>query len=312
MVMQEREIAVLIEQGDRRRRARDWAGAIGLYKRALSLDPEHAQAHAALALGLLGARRLHGATIEIELALAFDGDDAFCNYAAAAVRRAERKLDDAWQHCAIALQHDDSDADTRVLGAAIRMLRNERSAARALLDEALAIAPDHVDALATLARLELGDGRIAEAKQAIERALRADPTDVEAHVVAGYIDLRSSDVDDAEQHARFALAADAGSRDSLELWTAIKARRSFVLGLWWRFNAFVSLRSERAQIGIMIGSFFVVRLAIIVAGGLGFEDLEDALAKAWLGFCAYTWVAPGLFRRMLQRELGSVVLREDY
>ena len=42
------------------------------------------------------------------------------------------------------------------------------------------------------------------------------------------------------------------------------------------------------------------------------EDAEEWLGKLWLGFCAYTWVAPSIFEWLLKRELGSVELREDY
>lgn len=228
------------------------------------------------------------------------------------MRRAERKLDAAWEHVNVALQDDSNDADTFVLAASIRSLQGQPDAARALLGEALARDPDHVGARTELARLELDRGNTAEAQHHIDHALVADPSDLDAHVVAGYLALRRGDAADAEKHAQFALGEDAADRGALELWTAIKAHRSLWLGLWWRFNAFVSLRSERAQLGILIGSFLVVRLAIILAGAAGLENLELWLSRIWLGFCAYTWFAPAIFRRMLGRELSSVVLRDDY
>ena len=113
----------------------------------------------------------------------------------------------------------------------------------------------------------------------IEEALSENPADVEAHVVAGFIALARSRIDEAEQHARFALQHDASDRDALRLWTAIKARRNVLLGVWWRWNMFVGLRSERSQIGILIGSFVVVRIAIILLGAYGYEDAEILLRK---------------------------------
>jgi tetratricopeptide (TPR) repeat protein len=310
--MESRQVAALIEQADRARRAHNWSSAIDLLKRALAIDPEHDGAHASLALALLGARRLHGAIIEIDLALGFGPNNPFCHYAAAAVRRAERKLDDAWRHCLVAMQDSDDDIDVRVLGAAIKSLQNDRAAARSLLAEALAIDADNVDVLSSLARLELNDGNTAEAHRRIEQALVADPSDVDAHIIAGYVALARNNVDEAEEHARFALNQDAGERDALGLWTAVKARRNLVLGLWWRWNVFIGLRSERATIGILLGSFVVVRLAIILLGAGGYEDAEILLRKIWLGFCGYTWFAPEIFNWMLRRELGNVVLRDDY
>lgn len=315
-MIEERQVGALLEQADRSRRARDFHGALGLLRRALSIDPEHAHAHASLALALLGMRRLHGASIESELALAFDGNSRFCHYTAAAVKLAKRELDGAWEHVLVALHDDAPDADIQVLAGEIRVLQGQPDAARTLFDEALAADPDHVSARSELARLELTEGNLAEARLHIQHALEADPSNVDAHVVAGYVALRAGDVDDAaddaERHVRFALTQDAGDRGALELWTAIKAHRSFWLGLWWRANAFVSMRSERGQLAILIGSFLVVRLAIILLGEAGYEDLELWLGRIWLGFCAYTWFAPAIFRWMLDRELTGVTLRDDY
>lgn len=308
---EQRQISALINQADAARRRHDWGTAISLLQKALTIDPEHGGAHTSLALALLGARRLAAASIEVDLALAFDGNSPYAHYAAAAVRCAERKLTDAWEHVQVALQ-DDGDADTHVLAASIRNLQGQPEAARTLLAEALALQADHVEALVESARLEHSLGNAAEANAYIDRALTLSPGDVDAHIVAGHIALAAGNVDAAENHARFALNEDAASRDALRLWTGVKARRNILLGLWWRFSSVVSLRSERSQVTLLIGSFLVVRLAIIILGALGFEDLEVFLSKVWLGFCAYTWIAPEVFGWMLKRELGTVTLREDY
>lgn len=310
--MEDRQFELLLAEADRRRRRGDHAGAIEKARRALSIDPDHARAHAVLALALLGARRLHGATIEVGLALAADGNDAFCHYAAAAVRRAERRLEDAWQHCLVALESDLQEIHAYVLGAAIRRLQGEHAAARELLDEALALRADHAGALTAYARLELDLGNVDEAQRRIDAALTAEPDHLEAHVVAGFVALHRGDVAIAEEHARYALAKSAADHDALVLWTAIKARKHPLLGLWWRFNSLLSLRSERGQLAILIGSFVVVRLLVILVGALGHDGWETALTYVWLAICAYTWLAPDLFRRMLKRELETVVLRPDY
>lgn len=306
------QFLALLDQADRHRRSGNHTGAIEFAKRALALDPDHARAHAVLALSLLGARRLHGATIEVGIALALDGNDSFCHYAAAVVRRAERRLDDAWSHCLVALESDTAETFAYVLAASIRRLQGQPEAARELLDEALALKADDCDALVEYARMEDVLGNTGEAQRRIDAALIASPEDQEAHVFAGMLAIQKGDVTTAEQHARFALQRDANDHDALVLWTAIKARKSPLLGLWWRFNSLLSLRSQRGQLGILIGSFVVMRLLIILAGALGYETLEAALGYAWLGFCAYTWFAPGLFRKMLQQEIRQVRLDPDF
>lgn len=310
--MDDRAVEVLLEQASVRRRLGDWRGAIDLTRRALALDPDHARAHAALAFALLGARRLPGAGIEARASLALDGNDAFCHHAAAAVLTAERKLREAWEHCLVVLDAEPHDVEIRVLGATIHDLRGERAAARELLRAALEHEPTHCAALTRLARLELRDGNHAEAARLIDEALRSSPADTDAHIAAGTIALVRGDLGEAEHHARFALGQDATDRDAFELWCSIKARRSWTLGLWWRFNAWVSLRSETQQIALMIGTFVVARLAIILAGALDLEALERALDLAWMGFCAYTWVGPAVFRRMIANELGTVRLDPNF
>ena len=310
--MEDRQFEILFAEADRRRRRGEYAAAIEMAKRALALDPDHARAHAVLALALLGARRLHGASIEVGLALALDGNDAFCHYAAAAVRAAERRLEDAWQHCLVALESDSTDLHAHVLGARIRRMRGELAEARELLDEALAIRADDPDALTMYARLELALGHADEARRRIDAALAAEPDHLAAHVVAGQVALHRGDLAAAEEHARYALAKSAADQDALMLWTALKARKHPLLGLWWRFNSFASLRSERGQLAILIGSFVLVRLLVILVGALGHDGWEQALTYVWLAFCAYTWIAPSVFRRMLARELETVALRPDY
>lgn len=310
--MEERQIEVLMEQADVQRRLSNWRGAIDLLQRALSLDPDHARAHASLSLALLGARRLPGAGIEARMSLSLDGNDAYCHYAAAAVMAAERKLEDAWAHCLVAIETETDDIDARVLGAHIRGLRNETAEARVLLEEALELQPNHTEALTGMARLELEAHRYDVAQHYIDQALRADPSDHEAHVVAGYIALVRKDPDAAEGHARFVLGQDATDQEAIRLWAAIKASRSLVLGLWWRFSAWVSLRSETGQLAMMLGAFVLVRIAIILASHFDLDRIEAALTWGWLGFCAYTWFAPELFRWMLQRDLGTVVLDPEF
>ncbi len=308
----DREVEVLIEQAGTQRRLANWQGAIELLSRALSIDPDHAVAHASLALALLGARRVPGAAIEASLALAFDANDAFCHYAMAEVAIAERKLDLAWTHALVAMQTDTTDVDYQVLGAQIRHLRNESEDARQLVREALELDANHTDALVLMARLELEARDHDAAARYARAALESAPEDADAHVIAGYVALVRGDDAQAERHARFALNQDASHAGALRLWCSIKARRSPLMGLWWRFNAFVSIRSEAGQLGLLIGAFVLANLAIIFARHFDLIALSTLIWWGWTAFAAYTWVAPELFRKWLKSELGTVQLDPDY
>lgn len=309
---EDRQVEVLLEQAYTQRRLGNWRGAIELCQRALALDPDHAQGHAALAFSLLGAKRVSGAAIEARLGLGLDGNDTYCHYAMAAVLKAERKLDDAWTHCLVVLESDTRDVDVRVLGAQIRYLRGERTEAMQLLRDALELEPSHVDTLTTLARYEMHDKQLDSATEHVEQALRADPSDLDAHTVAGLIALMRGNTGEAEKHARYVLGQDSTDVGGLELWAAIKARRSWILGLWWRFNVFISMRSETGQIALLLGAFIAVRVVIIFAIELDYPGLASFLGWAWLGFCWYTWFAPAIFRWMLNNDLGTVKLDPNY
>jgi tetratricopeptide (TPR) repeat protein len=310
--MEARQIQVLLEQADVQRGLGNHRGAIELVQRALALDPDHAVAHASLAVALLGARRLPGALIEVRAAMHLDGNDPYVHYVAALVLRAARKLDDAWAHCLIALEDPAVRPGYFVLGAQIQVLRGDRARARELLAEALALDADHTDALTALAQLELHSGALDAAAAQIVRALESDPSDRDAHTVAGHIDLARGDLAGAEQHARFVLNQDGNDPDGLGLWIAIKARRSKLLGAWWRLNSFLTLRDDTRRIAALIGSFLVARVLIIVTDELGYPGLSRMLHLAWIALCAYTWFAPVLFRRWLAQELRAVRLDPDF
>jgi tetratricopeptide (TPR) repeat protein len=311
-VTQSRQIAVLLEQAEVQRRLGNHRGATDLAQRALSLDPDHAASHAALAVILLDARRLAAAGIEIRAALALDSDDPYIHRVAAAVLTAERKLDDAWAHCLIALQNPAPEPAAHVLGARVRRLQGDRAHARELLLEALALDAAYTDALTALAQLELDAGDRDEAARLATLALESDPSDHTAHIVAGYIDLARGHVTSAEHHARFVLRNDATSLTALELWTAIQARRSRLLGAWWRWNTWMSLGDDRRRIAVLMGGFVLAQIAVIVTDELGFQALSRALSLCWLGLCAYTWFAPALFHRMLSRSLETVRLDPEF
>ncbi|HET7505058.1 MAG TPA: tetratricopeptide repeat protein [Kofleriaceae bacterium] len=306
-----RQISILLQQAERQRRLGNHRGATQLAQRALALDPDHAVAHATLARVLLDARRLAAAGLEVRTALGLDGNDPYIHRVAAAVLTAERKLDDAWQHCLIAMQSGPEPA-AYVLGATIRKLAGDRGQARELLLEALALEAADTDALTQLAQLALEAGDLEDAVRQIVAALESDPSDVAAHVVAGRIDLARGDLPGAEQHARFVLGADATDRGGLALWSAIQVRRSWLLGMWWRWNAWLTLGSERRRLGILLGEFVLVQIAIILADERDLDGVARALRLAWLGLCAYTWFAPALFRRMVARTLATVRLDPDY
>jgi hypothetical protein len=44
----------------------------------------------------------------------------------------------------------------------------------------------------------------------------------------------------------------------------------------------------------------------------GHPAASQAASDLWLGLCMYSWIAPGIFRKMLEDELRQVRLRDDF
>ena len=79
-----RAVELLLEEAEGRRYSGDLRGAIEALKRALGLEPDHAQAHGQLALCLLGPGRLHAAEHEARVAVSLDPEEPVARFALAA------------------------------------------------------------------------------------------------------------------------------------------------------------------------------------------------------------------------------------
>jgi hypothetical protein len=88
-------------------------------------------------------------------------------------------------------------------------------------------------------------------------------------------------------------------------------RQSLLLGVWWRFNSYLTRSTQRA-IGVLVGMYLLQRTLSLWAVIHQREMLQQLIAYGWLGICAYSWFAPVIYRRMLEKELAQVSLRPDF
>jgi hypothetical protein len=128
----------------------------------------------------------------------------------------------------------------------------------------------------------------------------------------GNVLLRRGDIEGARAHALTALRENAGHEDALHLLVSIKTRVSPLMGAWWHFNTRLSELGGQREALTMIGAYVVVQLLALILRDTGFLLASQVVRYLWLGMCVYTWVAPGVFRKMLQEELRQVRLRDDY
>jgi hypothetical protein len=128
----------------------------------------------------------------------------------------------------------------------------------------------------------------------------------------GNIALRRGDLEDAREHCIWALRQNPNDPSAIHLLCAIKARRSWLLGLWWRFQSFLVTFGPAWIVAILLGLYLVNRILTMVLLDMGQTDAAHTVQLAWLAFVIYTWIAPSLFQRMVQKELKQVLLRSDY
>ena len=138
------------------------------------------------------------------------------------------------------------------------------------------------------------------------------PEHQDALVLMGQILMRRGDLAGAREHAVWALRHNPGDTGALELLCSIKARQSWTLGLWWRWQVWVGGGGPLRATLLLVGVFLVYQIASLVLHDTNHADASRLLGFAWMAFVIYTWVAPRKFAGMLAREVEQVQLRPGY
>lgn len=286
--------------------------AIDLLRQVLGEAPDHAGAHALLALALLASKRVHAAEHEASLALRLDPQNPDAHLVMGRVAMARRRFDRADEHLSTARQLAPESTVVLQAVSALRQLQRRRGDALELLERARELDPEEPSVLADLADLHLDAGRIEEAERTAREALELEPEHSAALVCMGRVRLQRGDVEGAREHAAEALRDDPNDGAALRLLADIKARQNKLLGLWWRFSVWLGTLGSGRALMVLLGTFLVYRVLSVDAKDAGNELLGNTLHVVWLAICAYTWIAPGIFARSVRRELGEVTLRDDY
>lgn len=286
--------------------------AIHLLRSALAEDPEHALAHSLLALSLVHKKRLYAAESEARTALAVAPLLAGAHHVLGVVLFTQRRFSEARKQLEEARKLDPELAGPLITLARLSVVEDDRSAARALLDQARALEPDDLEVIVALGELALLERKLPEAEQLAREALQIAPDGASSHLLAGNTALAMGDDARALDHARLALRADPTDREAITLLGAVRAKRSFSLGLWWRFHSATVVLGETKLVLALVAMYVAVRFAVILLNHAGHDVLATWAEYIWLAFCAYTWFGPTLFRRMLLQELEQVSLRKGY
>ncbi len=92
----------------------------------------------------------------------------------------------------------------------------------------------------------------------------------------------------------------------------IKMRRSWLLGLWWRWNAWIQKRGQMGTVLVLISAFLVFNLLRLVAEDLDYPQASDVIGYLWWAVVIYSWIGLPLYHRQLRKELATFRFRADY
>ena len=238
----------------------DWPRVVPAARRALASDPENANAHALLALGLAHLDQGREAVEAGRRAVALAPELAFAHYAHgwALIEHDDFK---AAERAALEALRLEPGPDEHALLAQVHIRQRRWQDALKTAERGLALDPEH-QACSNLRALALTSmGQTAAATAVVHQALASDPDDAYAHANRGWLLLRESRVDEALESFRSALRLDPTMDWArMGIIEAMKAR-SGLYRLILRYSMWVGSLSTRAQWLLIMGLYFGSRVA---------------------------------------------------
>ena len=298
-----------LERAEHQRSIGQIDGAIDTLKRVLTGDPDNGDAHALLAICLLGKRRLHAARIEGHMALTLAPESVLAHWVGAELAIAARKFDVAGRHVERLLAESPESAEFHRLKARLLSLTGAEKQRLPVLEQALACDPNDPETLAELADFHRSSGDLAQAERYAREALGISAENTSGLIALGQVMLARGDIEEARELALSALQADPENVGGLHLLTAIKARSNFFLGLWWRYAAWGARVGPTKNIIVLLVAYFVYRVLIIMTSEAGADTASTAISIGWLAIVVYSFLGPTLFNKALKKELETVRLR---
>jgi tetratricopeptide (TPR) repeat protein len=215
-------------------------GAIEPLRRALAADPNHALAHAYLAVCLQDVREGKAAVQSIGSALALAPEHWYVQFAAGRIALQQQRYQEAEKHLDDARRTASWNAPVyRHLADLYRQTKRAGTALE-VLEEGLGQCPGDVGIISEIGTELLNRGHLELAEIRALEALSLDPESIDAHVVAGYVRLWQNCRAEALDHALSALSINAAEPAAVRLLCMIKVHANPLLGLWWRLAAALS------------------------------------------------------------------------
>ncbi len=198
-------------QGDLRRAARDGAGAVEAYRKAVALRPRDATLHASLINAYFDGGDAKAAAKQLEALKAAQPQHPLTGYYEARFAYARQDYAQARELLAEPLRLQPDDVNLLNLAAATELELGAPAQAEADLGRALALQPDYAEARRTWARLHLRANAPRQALAVLQSLLDRPGADAQTLALAGQASAAAGDAKAAD--AYFARAAALGPHD---------------------------------------------------------------------------------------------------
>lgn len=182
--------------------------AVECLYRALAEDPDHARAHALLAICLLEQGSNDKALSEARRAIQLDAEAAFNFYVLGWIHARRGRLNDSRRVLDEGLRLDPTYVDLHELKSDVHLGLRQLESALESAREGLSYEPRHLGCLNRYARALQRLGRSREAHEILSDALSLDPSDAETHSNLGQVLISLGRPEDARAHLREALRID--------------------------------------------------------------------------------------------------------
>ncbi|WP_132298198.1 tetratricopeptide repeat protein [Kribbella sp. VKM Ac-2568] len=192
------------------------------------------------------------------------------------------------------LSLDPNDPDLLIGYAMVCLAAGQTEKAAALVERAASQAPESAAVSAARAQIAFAQGRHKDMHRHSQEALSYDPEDPGARALHGASSMLTGDSKSGYRSLASAASSHPGDQDLREAAREAKLINHPLLRPLRPFQRFNPLVIWVCAVAVIYG----FRIA-----GLG--PLAAVVAVGWFAFCVYSWVAPPLVRRWINRKWGS-------
>ncbi|TWU17631.1 lipoprotein NlpI [Novipirellula galeiformis] len=287
--------------------------AIDELRQVLASEPNHAVAHAVLAICFSNTKNDNEAQREAELAIHLAPDQAFAFYAQALVMANRNQFAAAQTAIETAIGLDPYNPNFFAQLAQIRFNQSDWKGTLEAAQTGLSLDAESAACTNLRAMALVKLGRKIEAQEAIGAALKRAPEDEYAHANMGWTLLEQNQPEKAMEHFRESLRlnpemdwARAGIIEAMK-------SRYFLYRIMLNWFLWMQKLQQKAQWGVIIGAYIGFQLLSgFAAKHPEWSPLLQPLLILYIAFALMTWVASPLFNLVLRTSpFGRLALSKE-